>query len=307
MVSITQLEYALAVYKMKNFVAAAKACNISQPTLSMQLKKLEEDIGYNLFDRSKAPVLVTDQGQKFINQALIVVHEFKKLSHIEEGPLLTGELKIGIIPTLAPYLIPLFLKNFLKTYPKVKLTLEELQTEHLLEKLNRDELDGGLLATPLKDQRLIERVLFYEPFYPYISTGHELYKKKKIHPSEIDTKDLWLLDQGHCLRTQILHLCSLSPENRNVQFSGGSLETLVKLVDEGLGMTILPYLATLRVKKDRLKEFTPEMPTREISLVAARSFYKEKLLDAFESSILETLPEELPSPKKGRLKILAPV
>lgn len=305
--TITQLEYAIAVYKMKNFVAAAKECHISQPTLSMQLKKLEEDLGYALFDRSKTPVLVTDKGELFIKQALVVIHEYKKLTHLDNNRILEGELKIGVIPTLAPYIIPLFLKDFLKTYPKVQLTLHELQTETIIEKLLRDELDGAILATPLKDSRLIERVLFYEPFYPYISTNHPLYKEKKIHPDDIPAKDLWLLDEGHCLRTQILRYCSTAKNKKNIQFTGGSLETLIKLVDEGLGITILPHLATEKVKKDRLKEFTPELPTREISLVAARTFYKEKLLDALESSLLDCLPEELPSPKKGRMKILAPV
>jgi LysR family hydrogen peroxide-inducible transcriptional activator len=307
MFTITQLEYALAVYKMKNFVAAAKSCNISQPTLSMQLKKLEEEIGFSLFDRSKTPLLVTDKGQKFLNQALIVIHEYKKLSHLEEDKILRGELKIGIIPTIAPYLIPLFIKDFLKTYPNVKLILEELQTDAILEKLARDEIDAGVLATPLKDPRLIERVLYYEPFYAYVSSQNKLMKKSKIHPEDLTNEELWLLDEGHCFRNQILHFCSLPREQKNIQFSGGSLETLIKLVDEGLGMTVVPHLATDKLKKEKLKHFTPEIPTREISLVAARTFYKEKLLDAFESCILETLPEELPSPKKGRLKILPPV
>jgi LysR family hydrogen peroxide-inducible transcriptional activator len=307
MFTITQLEYALAVYKMKNFVAAAKSCNISQPTLSMQLKKLEDEIGFSIFDRSKTPLLVTDNGQKFLNQALIVIHEYKKLTNLEDDKILRGELKIGVIPTIAPYLVPMFIKDFLKTYPNVKLFLEELQTESILEKLERDELDAGIMATPLKDPRLIERVLYYEPFYAYLSPQNKLMKKNKIHADDLSDEELWLLDEGHCFRNQILHFCSLPREKKNIQFSGGSLETLIKLVDEGLGLTVVPQMATYKLKKDKLKQFTPDIPTREVSLVAARTFYKEKLLDAFESCILETLPEELPSPKKGRLKVLPPV
>jgi LysR family hydrogen peroxide-inducible transcriptional activator len=306
MMTITQIEYALAIYQKRNFVEAAKSCHISQPTLSMQLRKLEDQIGFVLFDRSKVPLIVTEEGERFIEQSKIVLKEYKKLYQREEKEL-KGELIIGIIPTIAPDLIPLFLPQFLKKFPNITIRFKELQTHEIIEQLKRDEIHAGILATPLKENSLIEKVLYYEPFIPYLSTEHKLSKKSIIDPNEIKGEDLWLLEEGHCLRTQVLKLCSIKRQHTGPVFSGGSIETLVRLVDQNLGMTILPFLALKYAKSKNIRKFSHDIPVREVSIVTARSFYKENLLSALETTILDSLPEDLTIPKRLKKHILKPV
>lgn len=304
--TITQIEYALAVYQKRNFIEAAKHCHISQPTLSMQLKKLEDELGYILFDRSKTPVIVTEEGELFIEQAKKVLLEYKKLYQREEKEL-KGELIIGIIPTIASDLIPLFLPHFLKSYPKITIRFKELQTHEIIEQLKRDEIHAGILATPLKESFLIEKVLYYEPFIPYISKNHPLSQKKAIDPKEIAGDDLWLLEEGHCLRTQVMSLCSLKKRDSQPLFSGGNIETLVRLVDQDLGMTILPFLALKYVKSKNIREFSHNIPVREVSIVTARNFYKENLINALEIAILDSLPDDLEIPKRKKMSVIKPV
>lgn len=304
--TITQVEYVLAVYQKRNFVEAAKFCNISQPTLSMQLKKLEEEIGYILFDRSKMPMIVTEAGERFVEQAKKVLLEYKKLYQREEKEL-KGELIIGIIPTISSDLIPLFLPKFLKDFPLITIRFEELQTSEIIEKLRRDEIHAGILATPLKENFLIEKVLYYEPFLPYISPNHKLFKKSSIDPNEIDGENLWLLEEGHCLRTQVLKLCSLKRQHYQPVFTGGSIETLMRLVDQNLGMTILPFLALRYAKEKNIRKFSHDVPVREVSIVTARNYYKENLINALETTILNSIPEELEIPKRKKLHVLKPV
>jgi LysR family hydrogen peroxide-inducible transcriptional activator len=304
--TITQIEYALAVYQKRSFVEAAKHCHISQPTLSMQLKKLEDELGFILFDRSKAPLIVTELGETFIEQAKIVLLEYKRLFQKNEKEL-KGELIIGIIPSIAPYLIPLFLPQFLKNFPHIAIQFRELQTHEIIDQLKRDEIHAGILATPLKENFILEKVLYYEPFLPYVSDSHKLAKKKLIDPSDIEGEGLWLLEEGHCLRTQILKLCSIKRPSSRPVFSGGSLETLIRLVDQNLGMTILPYLALRFAKTKNIKEFSHDIPVREVSIVTARNFYKENLINALESAILDSLPTELEIPKRKKMTIVKPV
>lgn len=304
--TITQIEYALAVYHKRNFIEASKFCHISQPTLSMQLKKLEEEIGFILFDRSKSPLIVTEEGEIFIEQAKIVLLEYKRLYQREDKEL-KGELVIGVIPTIAPFLIPLFLPHFAKNFPLITIRFKELQTSEIIEALKRDEIHAGILATPLKEKSLLEKVLYFESFFPYISKSHKLSKKQNLNPSEVDGEGLWLLEEGHCLRTQILKLCSLKRQSGLAVFSGGSLETLMRLVDQDLGMTILPMLALKYANRDLVKKFSHDVPVREVSLVTARNFYKENLLNALESSILDSLPDELEIPKRKKVNVLRPL
>lgn len=304
--TITQIEYALAVFQKRNFVEAAKSCHVSQPTLSMQLKKLEEELGYSLFDRSKSPLIVTEEGEHFILQAKTVMLEYKKLSYREEKEL-KGELIVGIIPTISSDLIPLFLPSFLKNYPHIKIRFEELQTHEIIEKLKRDEIHAGVLATPLKESSLIEKVLYYEPFFPYVSPNHHLAKKQIIALDEMNSENVWLLQEGHCMRNQVLRLCSVKHPRATTVFSGGSIETLVRLVDQGLGMTVLPFLALKYVQAKNIRKFSRDIPTREVSMVTARIYYKENLINALEASILDCLPEDLTIPKRAKMHVLKPL
>ena len=304
--TITQLEYVLAIYQKRNFIEAAKYCHISQPTLSMQLKKLEDEIGEILFDRSKTPLLVTEEGERFVEQAKVVILEYKKLYRKKEKEL-QGDLIIGIIPTIAPDLIPLFLPDFLKKFPLINIRFQELHTHEIMEQLKRDEIHAGILATPLKENSLIEKVLYYEPFIPYISKNHKLATKNAIDPSEIDGENLWLLEEGHCLSTQVLKLCSVKRQQAQPIFSGGSIQTLMNLVDRNLGMTIVPFLSLIHGQKSNIKKFSHDIPVREISIVTARNFYKEHLIGALESAILDALPSELDVPKRKRMQVLKPI
>lgn len=311
--TITQLEYILAVEKFKHFGKASKACSITQPTLSMQLQKAEDELGVVIFDRSKNPIMVTADGEQIIEQARKVIREYKKIFSIIEASknTVSGEFRIGVIPTLAPYVIPLFAGEFVKKYPLVQLTIEEFKTEEIIELLNKDEIDAGLLVTPLEGESFIERVLFHEPFSVFASTDHPLLKKNKIKDRDLDVSDVWLLNEGHCFRQQVLNLCKISKDSNlhdNLKFESGNLETLKNMVLASDGYTLLPHLAVMNLSiedKKHVREFQAPIPTREVSLVHNRIFLKEKLITALEESIIEHLPASIASLKKKNLEIIS--
>lgn len=231
--TLTQLEYVIVLNRVRQFTKAAQELRITQPTLSMQLRKLEEEIGIILFDRSKSPILPTTEGENFIKQAQAVLHQVRLLQDVaKDEPELTGQFTVGIIPSLTPYLLPLFLKDFNQRYPKISLNIEELQTIELVNRLKDDRLDAGILATPLEDGSLIERVLFYEEYVAYLSKDHSLLKSNLLSTEELDGFPIWLLQDGHCMRNQVLSLCSNQTTEHKVHFSGGSLETLKNLVTQ---------------------------------------------------------------------------
>jgi len=291
--NLQQLEYIVAVDTHRHFAKAADACFVTQATLSMMIKKLEQELDATIFDRSKQPVIPTESGKAIIDQAKIVLKEVSLLHRIskESGSAIEGELRIGIIPTLAPYLLPLFLSPFLKQYPRVKLKIQEHNTEQLLQLLAADRLDTGIMATPIADKTFQERSLFFEPFKVFVSQHEKALKKKYIIPEEIDINRLWLLEEGHCLRSQILNLCELQKRQarlHNLEYESGSIESLLKITEINQGITIIPELATLNFDKpsrERLRHFKPPVPVREISLVTYRHFVKKKLLDVLEREI----------------------
>ena len=296
-----QLEYILAVDATRHFVSAAEKCNITQATLSMMIKKLEDELGIKIFDRSKVPVIPTDLGIKILSQARIILHERNKLHEIidVEQKELRGELRIGIIPTLAPYLLPLFLNDFLVKHPLVTMQVNELTTDEIVRKLETNELDAGLLAIPLHIHGLTEQHLFYEEFVLYGPTSDDLMKKKFVLPKDIDVNRLWLLEEGHCLREQVINLCELKSKERSMHqldFAAGSIETLRRMVEMNQGLTILPslslkYLTTSQQKN--IRHFRRPAPVRQIGLVTARYFIKEKLMTELKNSILSRVPEDM--------------
>lgn len=311
--TITQLEYVLAVDKFRHFGKAAKACSVTQPTLSMQLQKAEEELGVMIFDRSKNPILPTGEGERIILQARSVIREYKKIfaiidAHKDE---VRGDFRLGVIPTLSPYVIPLFAGAFVKKYPDVNLTIEEFKTEEIIDLLGRDEIDAGLLVTPLKGETFIERALFHEPFSVFASTNHPLLKKGKIKDKDLDPADVWLLNEGHCFRQQVLNLCKIPHDHGqhdNLKFESGNLETLKNMVVNNSGYTLLPYLAVLNLsseEKEHVRDFQSPIPTREVSLVHNRIFLKEKIISALEESIIENLPASLASLKKKNFEVIS--
>lgn len=304
--NLQQLEYIIAVDKLKNFVKASESCFVTQATLSMMIKKLEEELDVKIFDRSKQPVKTTDLGEKIILQAKKIISESKKINEIilgEKG-IVSGELKIGIIPTLAPYLLPLFLKKFMQTYPLVKLNINEFTTDVIIQKLKSGDLDAAVLATPLHDVSINEQILFYEKYYLYVNQTEKGFDKKYILPKDIDVNRLWLLEEGHCMRSQILNFCALKKQHESEEqfhYNAGSIETLKNMVDTNFGMTIIPELTTQHLstaQKKRLRSFKSPEPVREISLVTHREFYKAKLIQCLYDTILSVIPNEMKQNKQ---------
>jgi LysR family transcriptional regulator, hydrogen peroxide-inducible genes activator len=299
--TITQLEYVLAVEKHRNFVQAADSCCVTQPTLSMQIQKLEDELGVKIFDRSRQPVVTTQIGFEIIQQARISISEFYKINETVNANKhdVSGEIRLGIIPTIAPYLLPLFLSDFLRQNISIHLKIKELTTDKIIEGLKNDELDIGLLATPLQQPNIIEYPIFYEELVLYVSRQNAIYKKKYALSEDINPNELWLLEEGHCLRSQIENLCELKRKaigSNQLKYQAGSLETLRKMVERNQGITILPELATMDFDEERLsliRRFQSPAPVREVSLVTHKNFSKIAVLKALENSILEAIPVKL--------------
>jgi len=299
--TIVQLEYIVAVDTHRHFGKAAEHCFVSQPTLSAQIQKLEEELGVKLFDRSKQPILPTEPGVQLIEQARRILGECAIFTEMVDSKknILTGELRIGVIPTLAPYLLPLFIQSFAKKFPLVKLVINELTTDLLIDRLREGRVDVGLLITPLYEKGIKEDVLFYEEMVAYISKKNAAYKKTYVLPTDIDPEKLWLLEEGHCFRSQIVNLCELrrsTKEGSHFEYEAGSLETLRRMVEINDGITILPELATFDLteeQKNSVRHFTKPSPVREVSIITHRDFVKKRLVEALKTAILASLPEKV--------------
>jgi LysR family hydrogen peroxide-inducible transcriptional activator len=307
--TLTQLEYVLAVADYGSFSKAAEKCFVTQPTLSMQIHKLEEELGVLIFDRTKKPITATPIGEEIVEQARQNIQGIEHIREIieKQNKEISGNLRIGIIPTLAPYLLPLFITSFLETYPKVSLSIEEYISEQIIQKLKQNWLDVGILVTPLEDPGITEIPLFYERFFAYISTKNPLTHKDIIELDNLNVNDMLLLNEGHCFRKQVVNIC---PESRKgewktqLRFESGSLETLKRIVEQDYGYTLLPELATMHIaSKHRkyIKELSDPKPVREVSLVLHRGILKRNLVDVLEKHILEHLPESLKIKNTGTI------
>ncbi|WP_242085224.1 hydrogen peroxide-inducible genes activator [Aestuariivivens sediminis] len=290
--TITQLYYVLAVAENQNFTKAAEKCFVTQPTLSMQIQKLEDQLDVQIFDRTKKPIELTEIGRKIVTQARNIVNESYRIQDIvdQQKGFVGGEFKLGIIPTVMPTLLPMFLKNFIKKHPKVKLIIEELTTEEIINKIKDGHLDAAIAATPLEEEDIKERVLYFEPFVSYIPKSHRLHLNKKINVEDLDINDMLLLEDGHCFRDGVINLCKVFKNNPDDKFQleSGSIETLIKLSNEGLGMTLLPYLHTLDINekdKENIHYFNEPTPAREVSLIYHKSELKIQIIEALQDVI----------------------
>jgi LysR family hydrogen peroxide-inducible transcriptional activator len=304
--TIVQLEYIVAVDTYRSFVAAAEKCFVTQPTLSMQVQKLEDTLGVKIFDRSKQPVTPTEIGIDIIAQARVLLAESEKIKEIitDRQKELSGELRVGIIPTVSPYILPKILQGFVEKYPQVKLIVWEQTTENIIQQLKMGTLDCGILSTPLHETNLIEIPVFYENFVAYTSKNSKLSKKKSIHPEDIDIEEIWVLNEGHCMREQVLNICQRRKATqgfKHFEYNTGSVETLKRMVDQNNGATILPELALTDLTEkqmDRVRYFKSPEPAREVSIVIQRNFLKRRMIDALKSEILEFIPKRMRSKKK---------
>ncbi|MEN8788054.1 MAG: hydrogen peroxide-inducible genes activator [Flavobacteriaceae bacterium] len=290
--TITQLQYVLAVAEYQNFTLAAEKSHVTQPTLSMQVQKLEDELDVLIFDRSKKPITTTDVGQKIVDQAKIIVNEAERIVDIvdQDKGYIGGEFTLGIIPTIMPTLLPMFLKTFIKRYPNVNLIIREQNTDQLIRNLQDGHLDAAIAATPLEIEFITERPLYYEPFVGYVPKSHRLAKKEKIGAEDLDISDILLLQDGHCFREGVINLCKTSRDLRkeHFQLQSGSFETLINLADEDMGMTLLPYLNTLELdaaKSENLKHFDNPTPAREVSMIYHKNELKIQITDAIKEVI----------------------
>jgi len=305
MLTLTQLKYIVAVHLEKHFGRAAQVCGVSQPSLSSQIQKVEESIETILFDRSKKPVMTTKEGEQFVLKAKTILAQVEDLeTSLLDDHEPSGIFKLGVIPTLAPYIVPLFLESFSLKFPKVQLKVYEKPTKEIVHSLRDDSLDAGLLVTPLSDDQIIERVLFSEKLYVYASKDHKLTKMKSVSVRDLkNLENFWILHEGHCLRDQILNLCNLKIKKTNVQFESGSIETVKELVKRGSGLTVVPELSGHNIK-DKLIPFSSPEPVRQVSIVHSRAFLKESVIDALEGEILENLPKSVRNLKTGSVKVI---
>lgn len=288
--TLTQLQYTLAVAEEGNFTQAAEKCFVTQPTLSMQIQKLEEELAVKLFNRSTKPISLTTIGEKIIDQAKIILKEAKRMDDIVsmERGIVGGNFRLGIIPTIMPTLLPLFLNTFIKKFPKVNLKIEELNTAAIVEELKNGKLDAGIAASPLEDSKLIEKPLYYEPFVGYIPQSHPLSKLKSLNPSDLEKMDVLVLEDGHCFREHVLKLCQTPNPTNSFNLKSGSFETLIHLANDGLGMTLLPYLQTRNLSpknKENLRPFESPEPAREISLIYSKSQLKLPVIESLAVNI----------------------
>jgi len=290
--TITQLKYVLAVAEHQNFTVASEHCFVTQPTLSMQIQKLEDELDIKIFNRSKKPIQLTQVGEKIVAQAKTIVNESNRITDIvdQQKGYIGGEFKLGIIPTIMPTILPMFLKTFIKKYPKVNLVIEELTTEEIIKKLSDGHIDAAIAATPLENEAIKERVLYFEPFVGFIPENHRLFSQKTIDADDLELDDILLLEDGHCFKASVLNLCSAFKKDTTSHFhlESGSFSTLVKLSKENMGMTLLPYLHTLDLnEKDQthLREFNAPAPAREVSLIYHKSQLKMQLIESLKTVI----------------------
>jgi LysR family hydrogen peroxide-inducible transcriptional activator len=304
--TFVQLEYIVSLDTQRHFASAAAHCHVTQPTLSMQINKLEQELGLKLFDRSKQPVLPTQAGVEIIEKARKLLADRDSLLESVDARkgIVNGELRIGIIPTLAPYLLPLFINSFTKKFPEVKLTVSELTTQLLVSYLREGRIDVGMLVTPLQEPGISEDVLFYEELVAYVSRNNAAYRKHFVLAKDIDPNKLWLLEEGHCFRSQIVNLCELRRKTRegsHFEYEAGSIETLRRMVELNDGITIMPELATLDMtarQQQHLRYFKSPAPMREVSMVVHRHFVKKKLIELLKGEVMKVIPEKIRRNKK---------
>lgn len=291
--TIVQLEYLLAVANFGSFSVAAEHCFVTQPSLSMQIKSLEDELGVMLLDRSKKPVIPTEAGEAVLAQARETLREYNSIKEVVariKGEM-SGRIRLGVIPTIAPYMLHKFIPDFVQRYPKVELEIREMKTEYIIDALNRDRIDAALVAGGTCGDGILEYDLFDDRFFAYVSPDSPLYNKSNIRIEDIDMRDLILLSSGNCMRDQVLELCQARKGvPAHYSFESGSLDTLMRIVDCTSCMTVIPEMAVEYVPKERrsqVKNLLKGASSRKISLAIRRTYVKKSIVDALKETILE--------------------
>ncbi|MCE9107120.1 hydrogen peroxide-inducible genes activator [Bacteroides pyogenes] len=297
--TIQQLEYILAVDRFRHFARAAEHCRVTQPTLSAMIQKLEEELGVKLFDRTVQPVCPTAVGEKVIRQARVVLSQAAQVKEIisEEKQTVSGTFRLGVLPTIAPYLLPRFFPQLIEKYPELDIRVTEMKTHDILQALHAGELDAAIVASRSDDRMLREETLFYEQFYAYVSHGEALFKKELIRTADVTGERLWLLDEGHCFRDQLVKFCRMEAVKvSQMAYRLGSMETFMRMVESGKGITFIPELAFLQLtdeQRELVRQFAIPRPTREIVLVTDKDFIRVSLLAVLKEEILAAVPKEM--------------
>lgn len=294
--TLQQLEYIVALDNERHYVTAADKCHVSQPNLTMQIRKLEDELGVQLFNRDVKPLEPTEIGAIIISKARQVLRESHSIKEYvsSDRSSVKGEFQIGIIPTLAPYLLPLFLPEFTKLHPETKLLIREMQTSDIINALDNGKLDLGLLVTPLQERSIREIPLFYEPFLLFLPLNHSLQKLTSITTKDLNAQEMLVLEEGHCFREQALAICKdrRSKIKEGFEFQSGSIEALKGLVRKGMGYTMVPELSVLEdLDQANIRRFDSPEPVREVSIAVHNSFTKESLVDGIRNSILNAIPD----------------
>ena len=298
--TLQQLEYILAVDRYRHFGKAADACNVTQPTLSAMIGKLEEELNAKLFDRNRQPICPTSVGEQVIRQAREILKQTDGIKDIvaEEKQSLGGIFRVGILPTIAPYLLPRFFPQLMKKYPALDIRVREMKTHEIKEALLQGDIDAGILATIEGLEEYTQTTLFYEKYQGYVSREDSLFSKEILRTSDVaSSKDLWLLDEGHCFRDQMVRFCQMkSSQSSQLAYNLGSMETFMRMVESGMGITFIPELAVMQLtdyQKELVRPFAIPIPTRELILITNKHFIRHSLLEVFVKEIQDSVPKNM--------------
>ncbi len=305
--NINQLEYLRELCNSGSFSAAAENLGITQPALSLQIQKLEEELDFKLIDRTKRPLKLTDEGAVFYEKTVDILQQIGRLKDLslELGEQIKGNLRVGIIPTVAPYLVPLFTQNLKTSYPELQIEVFELKTEEIVDELKMGKLDCGIISTPVSMLNIHVTPLFYERFYAYVSVKHPLASSEKLDVDEVDKNDIWYLEEGNCFQNQVNSICKINYQKKAAQqlvYRSSSIESLRRIVEHECGVTFVPELATINIpaeQEEMIKELTKEEPAREISMVTVKKPARERQVAALQTVIRESIPKRMQQKPEG--------
>ena len=304
--NLQQLEYVLAVDELRHFAKAAEYCNVTQPTLSAMIQKLEEELNVKIFDRTLQPVQPTPVGKKIIEQARSTLQQASLIKELvrEEEHSVSGTFRIAVLPTIAPYLLPRFFPELMEAYPQLDIRMMEMKTKNCLVALQAGGLEAAIIAGEAEGKEFHSIPLYYESFYGYVSPKEPIYKKELIRSSEISGEKLWLLDEGHCFRDQLMRFFQLeSARSCQIAYKLGSMETFMRMVESGKGMTFIPGLALLQLSEEQKKLVRPfaiPRPTRQIHLITRTDFIRHSILSILIEKIRAAVPPEMLTLQNGQ-------